>query len=102
MLADEVIDVIGYILAGAIVGGLVLYLLRVNSRIAQIGIDSLAVLAYLGFFAEAASSVVKTLADDTVFMTQVHDVLLSPVFLISGGYLGPYGLCFLLSLVRGR
>ena len=39
----------------------------------------------------------KTLLDDTVFMTQVHEVLLSPFFLISGGYLGPYGLSLLLA-----
>ena len=101
MLFDEVIIVTSIILAGVIIGGGVLYVLRVKSRIAQIVIDSLAVFAYLGLFIEAASSIVKTLLDDTVFMTQVHDVLLHPIFLISGSYLGPYGLCFFLCLVSG-
>ncbi|WP_164523077.1 hypothetical protein [Paenibacillus baekrokdamisoli] len=100
MLANEVMIVMGWILAGVIIGGALLYLLRSRSRILQIIIDGLAVLAYLGFFMETASSVLRTLMDGTVFMTQVHEVLLNSIFLISGGYLGPYGLCFLLGLVR--
>lgn len=55
------------------------------------GLDGLACLAAFVFFVVTASAVMKTLLDDTVFMTEVHSVLLNPSFLISGAYLGPYG-----------
>ncbi|SDW82382.1 hypothetical protein [Paenibacillus sp. CF384] len=92
----------GLVLIGAIIGGLILAVLRAKYEGLRKIIDGLAVLAYLGFFSIAANSVARTLLDDTVFMTQVHDVLLSPVFLGSGAYLGPYGLCMLLQQLWSR
>ncbi|SFS50448.1 hypothetical protein [Paenibacillus sp. BC26] len=92
----------GLVLVGAIIGGFVLAVLRVKYDVFRKIIDGLAVLAYLGFFSIAANSVARTLLDDTVFMTQVHEVLLSPIFLVSGAYLGPYGLCMLLQQVWSR
>jgi hypothetical protein len=93
---------IGLILLGSVVGGLLLAWLRHGYGGARWLLDILAVLAYLLFFSESALAVMKTLLDDTVFMTQVHEVLLRPLFLISGGYLGPYGLCLLLGQLRPR
>lgn len=66
-------------------------------------LDALACLAAFVFFVTVAGAVLKTLLDDTVFMTEVHSVLLNPAFLISGAYLGPYGVSRLALLVwRGK
>ena len=98
----EVISLIGFLLAAALLGGVLLTWLRHAYRGAKWLLDMLAAAAYLLFFSEAAHAVLKTLLDDTVFMTQVHEVLLSPLFLISGGYLGPYGLSLLLAQLLPR
>lgn len=65
-------------------------------------LDLLAAVAYVMFFAEAASAVMRTIADDTIFMTQVHEVLQRSLFLIGGAYLGPYGLGVLLGWTFSR
>jgi hypothetical protein len=66
-------------------------------------IDALGLISFLLLFAEAADSVMRTLLDDTVFMTQVHEVFLSPVFLACGAYLGIYVLSLLAErLLPGR
>ncbi|RAP78622.1 transposase [Paenibacillus montanisoli] len=75
---------------------------RHNAGFVRKCIDGLAVLAYLGFFAIAAKSVARTLMDGAVFMTQVHEVLLSPIFLASGAYLGPYVFCLLIQQLLGK
>ncbi|NBD26526.1 hypothetical protein [Paenibacillus glycinis] len=93
---------IGFILAAVIIGGMLLTWLRHAYRGAKWLLDVLAAAAYLLFFSEAAHAVLRTLLDDTVFMTQVHEVLLSPLFLVSGGYLGPYGLSLLLAQLLPR
>ncbi|QYR22996.1 transposase [Paenibacillus sp. sptzw28] len=83
------------ILAGVIIGGGLLFGLRRWKRSLKVIIDALALIAFSLFFAEAAESVMRTLLDDTVFMTQVHEVFLSPVFLACGAYLGIYVLSLL-------
>lgn len=62
---------------------------RVN-KIAKQVFDGIAVIALFVFFVIAATGVMETLVHDTVFMTEVHHVLLNPFFLASGAYLGPY------------
>ncbi|MCD8510022.1 MAG: transposase [Bacillus sp. (in: Bacteria)] len=42
-----------------------------------------------------ALSIYEVLGDNTVFMTTIHGILLNPLFLISGGYLGIYGIYLL-------
>ncbi|MBO7744744.1 hypothetical protein I8J29_11085 [Paenibacillus sp. MWE-103] len=84
-----------WVLLGTAAGGALLAWLRLKSRGARRLLDVAAVLAYLAFFAEAAHAVMRTLLDDTVFMTQVHEVLLSPLFMAGGGYLGVYALSLL-------
>lgn len=81
-------------------GALLCFWARGNSRTAQIGIDIAAMLAVAGFFVPASAAVIETLADDTVFMTSIHEVLLNPLFLASGAYLGPYALGRLLECAR--
>ncbi|REK75834.1 hypothetical protein [Paenibacillus paeoniae] len=67
------------------------------------GLDGLACLVTFVFFVAVSGAVMGTLLDDTVFMTEVHRVLLNPAFLISGAYLGPYGVSRLALLAwRGR
>ncbi|GGF98895.1 hypothetical protein [Paenibacillus abyssi] len=53
-------------------------------------LDALGFLALLIVFAIASASIIRTLLDNAVFMTQVHEVLLNPLFIIGGAYLGPY------------
>ncbi|RJE91128.1 hypothetical protein D3P07_03395 [Paenibacillus sp. 1011MAR3C5] len=69
---------------------------------AKRGLDGLACLAAFVFFVAVSGAVLKTLLDDTVFMTEVHSVLLNPAFLISGAYLGPYGVSRLALLAAWR
>ncbi|GGD49611.1 hypothetical protein [Paenibacillus nasutitermitis] len=90
------------ILAGLIMGGCLLYCLCKWKRELEKAVDAIAVVAYIGFFSLAARSVIRTLLDHTVFMTQVHEVLMDPVFLACGAYLGPYGLRLLLERLAGR
>lgn len=78
------------LLIGLAAGAFLCCWARSNSRTAQIGTDIAAMLAVAGFFIPASATIIETLADDTVFMTKVHEVLLNPVFLASGAYLGPY------------
>ncbi|MFF2888861.1 hypothetical protein [Paenibacillus sp. NPDC057967] len=66
-------------------------------------LDGLGCFAAFVFFVAVSGAVLKTLLDDTVFMTEVHSVLLNPAFLISGAYLGPYGVSRLALLAwRGK
>jgi len=69
---------------------------------ARRSLDALGCLASFVFFVAVADAVLKTLLDDTVFMTEVHRVLLNPAFLISGAYLGPYGVSRLALLAWQR
>ena len=54
-------------------------------------IDGLACAALIVFGTIAGSAVARTLVNDTVFMTEVHGVLLKEEFLAAGSYLGVYG-----------
>ncbi|GMK41136.1 hypothetical protein PCCS19_41920 [Paenibacillus sp. CCS19] len=49
--------------------------------------DGLASLALICAGAAVSSTILRVLRDDTVYMTEVHSVLLNPAFLIGGGYL---------------
>ncbi|WP_337099626.1 transposase [Paenibacillus sp. YIM B09110] len=61
--------------------------------------DGLAVIAFFLFFVIASAAVATTITRDTVFMTEVHRVLINPVFLASGAYIGPYTLWKLASVL---
>lgn len=92
----------GIVLIGALLGAALFTWLRGKSDGFKMLLDGLAVLAYLGFFVVAARSVMRTIWDNTIFMTQVHEVLQSPIFLVSGAYLGPYGLALLVQQLVSR
>ncbi|MDM5317307.1 transposase [Fictibacillus sp. b24] len=49
-----------------------------------------ALFAALTFGNLAAISIQQILHDNTVFMTNIHGVLLNPFFLLAGSYLGVY------------
>jgi hypothetical protein len=87
----------GIITAGMLAGAAVLYLLRRKGGMLRAAVDGLAALCFLCFAVLSARSVLHTLLHDTVFTTDVHHFLLSPVFLASGAYLLPYVLCLLVS-----
>ena len=59
-------------------------------RPVRLVVDALGLAAAFVFFVIVAVAVMKTIGDDTVFMTQVHEILLEPLFLICGAWLGPY------------
>lgn len=54
--------------------------------------DVVAVVAAFMFFVIAADAIRETIVHDTVFMTEVHEVLVNPFFLGAGAYLGPYAI----------
>lgn len=49
--------------------------------------DGLASFALICAGAAVSGSILRVIRDDTVYMTEVHSVLLNPAFLIGGGYL---------------
>ncbi|NIK76060.1 hypothetical protein FHS15_001167 [Paenibacillus castaneae] len=80
---------IGAVLAiGAAIIGWASYASKMASRL----FNAAAVVALFLLFVILAEAVMKTITHDTVFMTEVHRILLNPVFLASGSYLGPYTL----------
>lgn len=52
--------------------------------------DAAAVIAVFAFYVITASAITTTIANDTVFMTEIHRIIVNPVLLASGAYLGPY------------
>ncbi|MCQ6559676.1 hypothetical protein [Paenibacillus mendelii] len=89
-----------FLVAGLLVGSGFMYWLRGIGRPWQLIVDGVGLVAYCGFAVEISRTVIRVLVDDTVFMTQVHEVLLSTVFLLSGAYIGMYGLCRLYESMR--
>ncbi|OBZ12349.1 MULTISPECIES: hypothetical protein [Bacillales] len=78
--------------AGLAVGSaLIAWISKMSGTISRI-FDGIAVAAAFLFFVVSADAVLGTIADGTLFMTEVHRVLENPVFLASGAYLGPYAI----------
>lgn len=69
---------------------------------ARMILDIAGIAAFFLFFVLTARAVIRTLADGTVFMTHVHEILLQPLFLICGAYLGPYVLTKIWLQLRER
>ncbi len=88
--------IIGIVLAA---GAIIIALLIRYSSIAGKAIDTIAALAFFTFAVIAADVVRGTLAHDTVFMTEVHRVLLNRWFLASASYVGTYTLARLVLLI---
>ncbi|MHA6485240.1 hypothetical protein ACX1C1_25445 [Paenibacillus sp. strain BS8-2] len=87
---------------GMVLSALVVFwLMRLTNEIQRL-IDGLACAALVVFGTIAGAAVARTLANDTVFMTEVHSVLLNWAFLIAGAYLGIYGAARLAYLVWPR
>jgi uncharacterized membrane protein YjjB (DUF3815 family) len=76
------------LLLGAFIIG---WISRMNDLISRM-FDAIAVVAVFVLYVTAADAVIETIAHDTVFMTEVHQVLENASFLASGAYLGPYTL----------
>ncbi|MCP8968910.1 hypothetical protein [Ectobacillus ponti] len=86
------------LMAGPLAGSAILLLLAVHPRIRLL----LHVLAYICayiFGAILSITIYEVRRNHTVFMTEVHEVLLNEVFLLCGAYLGAYGLYMLLRLI---
>ncbi|OMF35918.1 hypothetical protein BK133_09490 [Paenibacillus sp. FSL H8-0548] len=76
--------------AALIVGAFLIgWISKMSDLISRI-FDVVAAAAVFVFYVTAADAVMETLANDTVFMTEVHKVLENAGFLASGAYLGPY------------
>lgn len=61
----------------------------------RIGFHVLALVSAYVFGIISALAVYDILRDDTVFMTNIHAVFNNQLFLLSGGYLGCYGIYLL-------
>lgn len=58
----------------------------------------LAIVSLYLFSVTTALAVLQTIFDQTVYLTTIHSILLNPLFLIPGGYLGMFALYRLLRL----
>lgn len=70
-------------------------LLAVHPRI-RILLDLFAYVCLYGFSTIIAFSVYEVLRQQTVFMTTIHSILLNPLFLLTGSYIGIYVLYMIL------
>ncbi|PEA55408.1 hypothetical protein CON64_08445 [Bacillus pseudomycoides] len=70
-------------------------LLAVHPRI-RILLDLFAYVCLYGFGTIIAFSVYEVLRQQTVFMTTIHSILLNPLFLLTGSYIGIYVLYMIL------
>lgn len=61
-----------------------------RSRKAQLVMDALAAILLFTTFISIAAAIARTMLKGTVFMTEIHAVLLNPVFMIGGAYLAIY------------
>ncbi|WP_168119995.1 hypothetical protein [Paenibacillus sp. HB172176] len=87
--------------AGLLIGGAIIWILRKWMIWTRMICDLAAVATYIVFGVKAADAVMQTVEDGTVFMTEVHRVFLSHLFLVCGAYVGTYGLAFLLERLTG-
>ncbi|ALS29314.1 hypothetical protein IJ21_39280 [Paenibacillus sp. 32O-W] len=92
-----------YIITGtaALLGAAVLAAARIRGGTLRRLIDGAAALALLVVFAAAAVSIYRTVAGDTVFLTQIHELLLNPAFMAGGAYLAVYALSLLGAITLG-
>jgi Na+(H+)/acetate symporter ActP len=58
----------------------------------------MAIISYVVFGGISAISIYEIIKHDVVFMTNIHAVFLNIYFLISGSYIGIYGLYQLINL----
>lgn len=58
----------------------------------------LALVSLYLFSVTTALAVLQTIFDQTVYLTTIHGILLNPLFLLPGGYLGIFALYSLLRL----
>jgi hypothetical protein len=86
----EVNSMIWAVAAALAAGTVLIRWLRHNSAKVEWISDLAGLFSFFVLFAIAAESVLETLLHHTVFMTEVHQFLLNPLFLAGGGYLGPY------------
>ncbi|MCP1123525.1 hypothetical protein CN326_20690 [Bacillus sp. AFS018417] len=70
-------------------------LLAVHPRI-RIWLDIFAYVCLYGFGTIIAFTVYDVLLQQTVFMTTIHRILLNPLFLLTGAYIGIYFLYLIL------
>ncbi|MFD0771447.1 hypothetical protein ACFQZ1_22165 [Bacillus sp. CGMCC 1.60114] len=70
-------------------------LLAVHPRI-RIWLDIFAYVCLYGFGTIIAFAVYDVLLQQTVFMTTIHRILLNPLFLLTGAYIGIYFLYLIL------
>lgn len=66
-------------------------LCRMSRRVSRI-CDGLAAVSFFMMFSIISAAVVRTILNDTVFMTEVHSILLNPFLLSSGAFIGVYTL----------
>ncbi|MWV46819.1 transposase [Paenibacillus sp. HJL G12] len=79
-----------WLIAGFIVVPLIMTALAVRSRTVRYIWHLLALVSFYTAGSIIAAAVYLNRTNETVFTTNVHDVLLNPWFLMTGAYLGLY------------
>lgn len=74
---------------------LLLVLLQVKYRFLLLYYRLAAIVSAILFGTIISSTIYEVIRDQIVFMTTVHKILLHPGFLMSGAYLGVYGMFLL-------
>ncbi|PGZ93024.1 transposase [Bacillus sp. AFS029533] len=69
------------------------------NRIFRTIFNLIAIISYVVFGGISAIAIYEIIKHDVVFMTNIHAVFLNIYFLISGAYLGIYGLYQLINLM---
>lgn len=77
------------VISSIVVPAVMLYLIRKSDKF-KILFNLLAVISTIIFGSILSTSINQIIVDDAVFMTTIHAIFLSPVFLITGAYLGLY------------
>jgi len=86
------------IIVSSILLPLIMFYLQNKSRLFRISVNIIAIMATIIAGSIVSTAIVQVLIDDEVFMTTIHAILLNPLFLITGAYLGIFIIYRLLML----
>jgi len=89
------------IVAGLLIAAMSLLLAslcRMSRRMRKL-CDSLAAIGFFVMFTVISAAVARTIWNGTVFMTEVHSILVNPFLLVSGAFVGAYTVAKLIEAV---
>ncbi|MGG0171376.1 transposase [Paenibacillus dokdonensis] len=87
---EEVLALLFLLIAGFIVVPFIMTALAIRSKLVRYVLHLVALLSFYTAGSIVTTVVYMNRTHETVFTTNVHDVLLNPWFLMTGAYLGLY------------